>query len=633
MATTKTIYNSSTIDCVLELLWQTRGIQFDRDFVDIELTGVESNDLTTNPKFIQDLNWVKQGIVQHVPHSTFVGEYILKNAGALSYISQPLLTFRPDEKIIVRADITSVTGTPLPSTLQVRIGTSPGSGNVLIQNYGPNPKRTGLWEFEINAPPAGAWLSLVNVTTGCNYGIQYLTVKSKFNPQQGKLIITARDKAADGRPGIYSGTAEFIYQKCWLDPELPTNSFVYGGSYPTTFGQLRSYLQATQDFYMEESDFTESRYDGLLAGILTDSSIVNGDLWPDGTISLSATERSGRWTAGSTIRIIPVSKLLENPAPPLVLSGTSVEGHALDYYQQDYPISGGGPHYENARVVDGVLPAWAQISVVGQAVRIKGLPMTAGEFSFMIAVDSGMELIRQTARLPVTIKINEPAFEYASRLLFDRPDGSTEIVDEGGHAWTIYGAAKIRNDPRMPNGKSLYFTSNTNDYLSTDDPSIDLSTGAFCLEGFFEIDSPATENYEASLLQYGFGLEGATGFHVGVLTSGATHRVVLRNSASNAVIATDRDFRFMTRQHIAIVHNGVDKMWVCLQGQAWSSPLPVPIADIHPNLLYVHHFNGSWKQHKYFRVGDLITTLGSMKYTPGVVFTPPGGIDEETPPW
>lgn len=124
-----------------------------------------------------------------------------------------------------------------------------------------------------------------------------------FSLDQGssELVIQAKDFTRNGDVGIYKGSTRYPYGKADLLKVLPY-PLVYTGPYPTIFRNLAQWMKATYGILMEEGEFaTTNRPTTPLVG----NAPVDAE--PEtsvGVVSLVALASSGRWQAGSTIRLL-----------------------------------------------------------------------------------------------------------------------------------------------------------------------------------------------------------------------------------------------------------------------------------------------------------------------------------------
>lgn len=123
---------------------------------------------------------------------------------------------------------------------------------------------------------------------------------SHTSGDSGLLTMTARTTASDGRVGIYSGTAQFPFNKMDIEDIFPRD-LVYGGVYPVTFERMREYLDQSYDYRLEEFEFyqnSDATQHPLGVGDMFDAAPnVSGDIY------LRTTPTAARWRAGSTVRI------------------------------------------------------------------------------------------------------------------------------------------------------------------------------------------------------------------------------------------------------------------------------------------------------------------------------------------
>jgi hypothetical protein len=213
-------------------------------------------------------------------------------------------------------------------------------------------------------------LELLWITLGVRFDPDFVTYELvNVDGNKGKLIITARANAADGRLGIYSGTTEFVYDKLDINSILPTD-IVYGDTYPMTFEKFRSYLENSYDYLLEEDEFYQvadvtQRPLGVgdKLGMVPD---VNEDVY------LRTTALSKRWKAGATVRL-HLTRTAENSLPPLVITNSAPDSTVGDAYDFAYVGSGGQAPY-TWEVVEGTpVGPWD-----AEAQRLTGIPTSPG---------------------------------------------------------------------------------------------------------------------------------------------------------------------------------------------------------------------------------------------------------------
>lgn len=185
-------------------------------------------------------------------------------------------------------------------------------------------------------------LELLWLTLGVRLDLDFVSCQLvNVDATQAKLVITALPQAADGRIGIYSGTAEFVYDKMDIRDILPTD-LVYGDAYPVSFERLRTYLANSYDYLLEENEFIQDA-DG------TQNPLAAGDLIglpPDtnGDVFLRTSSASGRWKGGNRIRI-HLTSAVEDDLPSLAFANDAVDGTVGDSYYFVYQGSGGKAPY------------------------------------------------------------------------------------------------------------------------------------------------------------------------------------------------------------------------------------------------------------------------------------------------
>lgn len=103
------------------------------------------------------------------------------------------------------------------------------------------------------------------------------------------------------------------------------------------------------------------------------------------TFMLRATDLMGS-TADRAFRVIVTGDVMP---PELVLTGDFAAGVVGVAYMSDLTISGGDGNYSNPRVIDGMLPGWATLSIVDDKLRLTGTPSAPTIIDFTVAVDSG----------------------------------------------------------------------------------------------------------------------------------------------------------------------------------------------------------------------------------------------------
>ena len=116
-----------------------------------------------------------------------------------------------------------------------------------------------------------------------------------------ELIINAKDFTRNGEVGVYKGSARYPYGKADLQKVLPY-PLVYTGPYPTIFRNLAQWMRATYGILMEEGEFaTTNRPTVPLVGNAPIDAEPETNV---GVVSLVALASSGRWRAGTSIRLL-----------------------------------------------------------------------------------------------------------------------------------------------------------------------------------------------------------------------------------------------------------------------------------------------------------------------------------------
>ncbi len=153
-------------------------------------------------------------------------------------------------------------------------------------------------------------------------------VEFELDAVNAELIVRSLERSVKGDYGKYSGEARLSYQKLNLNTVLPY-AIHYTGEYPTTFLKLRQWLYETYQLQLEEGEF---RLPGNADVPLTNNVVVN--LPPDpqtGEIALVARTQSGRFIAGSTLRLIVSPSNGPIRLPALVPSGIKGDLAWLSY--------------------------------------------------------------------------------------------------------------------------------------------------------------------------------------------------------------------------------------------------------------------------------------------------------------
>lgn len=145
-------------------------------------------------------------------------------------------------------------------------------------------------------------------------------VSYSLDPTAGTLTITSLDVTATGKVGEYINAATFDYGKADLSAILPY-PVVYDGAWPSTYRLLVNYLKNRFGFVLEENEFTIPG-NSVATALMFDDVIDAPSDGTNGEITLVAAASSGRWIAGSKIRIVMV------PSNGKVLLPALIDGYS-----------------------------------------------------------------------------------------------------------------------------------------------------------------------------------------------------------------------------------------------------------------------------------------------------------------
>lgn len=116
-----------------------------------------------------------------------------------------------------------------------------------------------------------------------------------------ELLIQAKDFTRNGDVGLYKGSVRYPYGKADLLKVLPY-PLVYTGPYPTVFRNLAQWMRSTYGVLLEEGEFaTTNRPTTALAGNAPVDAEPETNV---GVVTLVALASSGRWQAGTTLRLL-----------------------------------------------------------------------------------------------------------------------------------------------------------------------------------------------------------------------------------------------------------------------------------------------------------------------------------------
>lgn len=140
-------------------------------------------------------------------------------------------------------------------------------------------------------------------------------VRYELDAPASELVIVSLEETPQGEIGRYRGTARFGYGKVQLGLVLP-NVIAATLAYPTTFRLLKQWLMSTYGILLEEGEFAISTAPthGLAGDDLID--VVPGA--SNSVVSLIALPASGRWVAGSTLRLQVVGNVTKTHLNDLV---------------------------------------------------------------------------------------------------------------------------------------------------------------------------------------------------------------------------------------------------------------------------------------------------------------------------
>lgn len=152
-------------------------------------------------------------------------------------------------------------------------------------------------------------------------------VEFSLDATAGVLHVVSLERSATGQYGKYAGQASLSYEKISLNAALPS-PILYAGEYPALFIKFAGWLYQQYGLLLEENEF---EIVGAPGALINSSFMTFKPAANTGVLELRALPQSGRFVAGSTLRLLMAPSNGVTWLPGLVPSAIQGDLQALSY--------------------------------------------------------------------------------------------------------------------------------------------------------------------------------------------------------------------------------------------------------------------------------------------------------------